>query len=233
MQLHIPKPCHEDWNGMTPDGNGRFCGSCSKIVVDFTAMSDAEVQNYLLNRSQEKLCGRFTRTQLKRITIEVPATTLSLRLPVWKRFLVASLLAFSTLLFSCDATVKEEQVVGALTNTPIKLTNIDTAISSHDTQQWAMHDSLPEPKNCTVTIGETFITGAIAPPPPDVLMGTPLIEPLPTPEPIIGKILPDSIPEPKILMGEPAVIPADTLHKKPGKQDKKPNCSDTTVVSAP
>ena len=38
--LYIPKPCHEDWNKMTPTQQGKFCSSCSKQVIDFSLMSD-------------------------------------------------------------------------------------------------------------------------------------------------------------------------------------------------
>ena len=32
----IPEPCHENWNKMTPQEQGRHCAVCSKVVVDFT-----------------------------------------------------------------------------------------------------------------------------------------------------------------------------------------------------
>jgi len=46
LYLHIPTPCHEDWNTMTPVEKGKFCGSCNKEVVDFSLMTDAEVLNF-------------------------------------------------------------------------------------------------------------------------------------------------------------------------------------------
>ena len=49
--LHIPTPCHEDWNKMTQSEKGKFCNACSKQVVDFTLMSDQEVLNYFSKTS--------------------------------------------------------------------------------------------------------------------------------------------------------------------------------------
>ena len=43
IQLNIPKPCHENWDQMTPVDKGRFCGFCQKQVVDFTAMNDEQL----------------------------------------------------------------------------------------------------------------------------------------------------------------------------------------------
>ena len=60
FQIQIPKPCHEDWNKMTPKEQGRFCDSCCKIVVDFTKMNDEELKAFFLNKKkEEKLCGQF------------------------------------------------------------------------------------------------------------------------------------------------------------------------------
>lgn len=64
LKITIPKPCHENWNGMTPDEKGRFCSLCAKSVVDFTAMPRTEVEDYLLTNSDKKVCGRFNSSQL-------------------------------------------------------------------------------------------------------------------------------------------------------------------------
>lgn len=63
--LHIPEPCHEDWNNMTPQTKGRHCASCAKTVVDFSLMSDTQVLNYLI-QSKTSVCGRFATDQLQR-----------------------------------------------------------------------------------------------------------------------------------------------------------------------
>lgn len=64
VQIQIPKPCHENWNNMTPDEQGRFCGSCQKVVVDFTVMSDKELIDYISNVAEQRTCGRFSTHQL-------------------------------------------------------------------------------------------------------------------------------------------------------------------------
>ena len=63
--LHIPTPCHEDWNKMTQSEKGKFCNACSKQVVDFTFMSDQEVLNYF-SKTSGSTCGRFAADQLQR-----------------------------------------------------------------------------------------------------------------------------------------------------------------------
>lgn len=69
LQIHIPTPCHENWDAMTPEAKGRFCGSCAKVVVDFSVMTDNEVLNFLKN-NKGSTCGHFTSDQLDRPIIE-------------------------------------------------------------------------------------------------------------------------------------------------------------------
>ncbi|GAA4344172.1 carboxypeptidase-like regulatory domain-containing protein [Flaviaesturariibacter amylovorans] len=93
IQLQLPSPCSESWDGMTPDGSGRFCASCQKTVTDFTAMSDAAIAAYLAQQSGP-VCGRLYPDQLNRpmavprkpfpglrhlVTVLLPAFLLSLK----------------------------------------------------------------------------------------------------------------------------------------------------------
>lgn len=64
MKISIPTPCNENWNDMTPEQQGAFCKVCSKVVVDFSAMSDEEVISYFERKKDEKTCGRFRASQL-------------------------------------------------------------------------------------------------------------------------------------------------------------------------
>jgi CarboxypepD_reg-like domain len=100
--LSIPNPCSENWNNMIPQEKGRFCDTCQKCVVDFTAMTDAAVLDYF-NKNNGKVCGRFDKQQLDRVLI------INDKL-FKKRFnIAASLLLLSSLGFG--NTVKHESIM--------------------------------------------------------------------------------------------------------------------------
>ncbi len=82
IQLTVAEPCHENWDKMTPDQQGRFCGSCQKQVVDFTHMSDRELAQFFKKPSTGSVCGRFMDDQLER-DILIPKR----RLP-WIKYLL-------------------------------------------------------------------------------------------------------------------------------------------------
>ena len=72
MRPIIQKPCHEQWQSLSPNSTGRFCKLCQKTVVDFTEMSDDSIMNYLQQNKDEKTCGRFKTRQL-----DIPITTIT------------------------------------------------------------------------------------------------------------------------------------------------------------
>lgn len=183
LQLSIPKPCHEDWNGMQPADQGRHCNACAKTVIDFTSMSDDEVKNFLLSKADERVCGRFNSDQLHRINISLPEDIFEYRLPWWKHFLAASLVAFSMLMFSCTTTVNGEPL----------LSN-------------AITDSVPKPKpSVRHTLGRIVppkkITDSI--PPKCTVKGDVAVDPAPV-YPIMGAVA-QPVPPPKekpVIMGK-------------------------------
>ncbi len=83
MKIKIPEPCHENWNKMTPTDKGRFCSSCEKEVVDFTAMSKNEIQQYFINKTTEATCGRIQNKQLVEINREEITTSRFSPKPWW------------------------------------------------------------------------------------------------------------------------------------------------------
>src|SRR5690349_1749923 len=97
LLISIPTPCHEKWNEMSPREQGAFCSVCSKTVVDFTSLSDEEVQNYFLKQAGQKTCGRFRNDQL--IDKEDPLKKLLAdAVPFWKKFLAIVLVVFGSFL---------------------------------------------------------------------------------------------------------------------------------------
>lgn len=71
LKIELPNPCHEDWDKMTKAEKGRFCGSCEKIVVDFTLMTDKELIDFFITKNQ-RACGRFRSNQLDRQIVVEP-----------------------------------------------------------------------------------------------------------------------------------------------------------------
>lgn len=73
ISLSIEEPCAEQWSNFTPTASGGFCSSCSKNVIDFTTMSDAEVLAFFINKPANT-CGRLRTDQLKNYTFKTSAT---------------------------------------------------------------------------------------------------------------------------------------------------------------
>ncbi|KUJ63386.1 hypothetical protein AR687_04365 [Flavobacteriaceae bacterium CRH] len=101
-QITIPEPCLENWDEMTTNENGRFCLSCSKTVIDFTSMLPNEVQHFFIQNQNKKICGRFKKSQLDSLTIQIPSRVLYTQTHYHKMFLLALFIAMGTTLFSCQ-----------------------------------------------------------------------------------------------------------------------------------
>ncbi|GAB2945949.1 hypothetical protein GCM10027048_08810 [Hymenobacter coalescens] len=79
--LSVPQPCPANWEQMTPVAGGRYCGSCEKMVVDFTGMSDPELLGWFA-RPTNRICGRFRPGQLGR-PLSVHPQAVPPRWPAW------------------------------------------------------------------------------------------------------------------------------------------------------
>ncbi|WP_027380969.1 hypothetical protein [Chryseobacterium daeguense] len=67
--LHIPNPCSENWEMMSPREKGRFCSVCSKCVIDFTEKQSEEIQQIIKEKKEGAVCGRFYNHQLNDLPI--------------------------------------------------------------------------------------------------------------------------------------------------------------------
>lgn len=125
IQLHIPKPCHENWDTMTPVAQGKFCASCSKDVVDFSLLTDAEVLNFF-KKSTGNTCGRFHTDQLQRPLQETKIE----KKKGWQWFLatITSLVMISKTNAQKKNTPAQLGKVAAVVETPkLPVKKVDTA----------------------------------------------------------------------------------------------------------
>jgi len=113
-KITIPEPCHENWDKMTPNENGRFCASCSKTVIDFSKMLPEEIQHFFIQNRNEKICGRFKKSQLETITIQIPSRVLYSQTHYHKMFLLALFVAMGTTLFSCQDKEGNKQKIDTI-----------------------------------------------------------------------------------------------------------------------
>jgi hypothetical protein len=105
LTLSIANPCHEDWDKMTDDAKGKFCGSCEKQVIDFTRMSESQLVAFF-KKPGGLVCGRFRADQLDQ-QMNIPKK----RIPWIRYFFTISLPAF---LFSMKAGA---QIKGEIADT--------------------------------------------------------------------------------------------------------------------
>jgi len=212
LKISIPTPCHEDWNKMTPDETGRHCSSCAKSVVDFTGMSDDEVKLFFLNKKEdERVCGRFKQTQLHRITIELPQNIFNIQMPLWKKFLAACLVVFSTTLFSCETKINDKAMIKTEAS---DINNIRSDISGLLNFQ---PNTIPVPvETCKITAGKILVLTSAVP----ELKG--MIEPMPFNDNNKTKI--DTVPQPT----KEVIFMGDSIYEEaPIKKPKSDSSSKT------
>ncbi len=65
MAMHIPTPCQEDWDQMTPTGAGRQCERCALTVTDLTVMSAPAARAVLAQVQQVHAESATTRVCLR------------------------------------------------------------------------------------------------------------------------------------------------------------------------
>ncbi|SEW46563.1 hypothetical protein SAMN05428988_6417 [Chitinophaga sp. YR573] len=121
--IHIPTPCHENWNNMLPADQGRHCLQCSKTVVDFTDWDTPAIAAYLYANATQKVCGRFNATQLD---VPVEDTILQVfysSLPLFKKIAAVIVIVFG--MASCSPKTTGEPMMGQMRMTdtiPAKIT---------------------------------------------------------------------------------------------------------------
>lgn len=156
FKIRIPEPCHEDWDAMTKNEQGKHCQVCSKTVVDFTNKSTEEIGAYLSENASAKLCGRFKTTQLEEsYRFKVDISTIPANLGLLRSFRLAIVLVFLGSLFSCT-NYNNQKVVGEIEPT---FTTVGMLVAP----PVETNDSLVNKIDSIVTEScETFLKGDIA-----------------------------------------------------------------------
>lgn len=113
--FQITEPCHESWNKMTPEAQGRFCASCQRCVVDFTAKTPEQIK-LIYEQEGGDVCGRVRASQLNATARPAvrgiaPRILRSLR-PV-QMFALALAGAF-TFLFHSPVKAQKEMIMGKI-----------------------------------------------------------------------------------------------------------------------
>jgi hypothetical protein len=105
-QIHIPEPCHEDWDNMLPEADGRHCLQCCKTVVDFTGWEVDAIADYLKS-AQGNTCGRFTSDQVQIPSQPEPEElaryVIRASMPLYRKLAAMIILFFGLSVSACDA----------------------------------------------------------------------------------------------------------------------------------
>lgn len=119
----VNNPCPESWEKMSPNHQGRFCGKCSKIVIDFTKKTTQEILDFLKARKGEDICGKLRPSATLRMTRTFQ--------PQARIFAAALYFVFGSMLFTACGPSEHEEPVGKV--------GIDSATQA---QQQRYYDSV-------------------------------------------------------------------------------------------
>jgi len=111
MKVTIKEPCLEDWDKMKTGIESRHCDLCNKNVIDFTQKNRAEIISYLLDRSNERVCGRMKGNEFEMKEADIPVLMEILRAPRYRSnaFMILAIVC-SSVFSSCENLSDEDAV---------------------------------------------------------------------------------------------------------------------------
>jgi hypothetical protein len=126
FSIQINKPCSQNWDEMTQQEKGRFCSHCTKVVVDFTAMTESQITAFFKNHTG-KVCGRFYTSQLEYIY------PVSLRKAPWymNRFLQFAMSGLLTLKIADSTAQSPDPEKIQIKSTSIGENNLLPSLKAH------------------------------------------------------------------------------------------------------
>lgn len=186
--IQIPKPCHESWDAMTPEQDGRHCAQCCKTVVDFTNWLQEDILDYM-QQGKGNVCGRFRPEQLNVPISETAFITSIIRaqLPYLKKIAAIFLFAFGMLHMDPEASAQ----TAAKQAPEVQTRTLGAPVVEHEVMgkiaqpRPAKHDTTRRAKTHKVkhvkpaSPDHHIMGGAIPAPYPEHLQGDVMIEPVP------------------------------------------------------
>jgi hypothetical protein len=118
MEISIKEACHENWNNMTPNEQGAFCGKCVKNVIDFSTKSLEEIKEFFTGREQQNICGRFEDKQLSALSFDAFFEHFR-NFEFTKRFVVILFFTFGLCLFDASPAAAQSDSL-AISDTATK-----------------------------------------------------------------------------------------------------------------
>jgi hypothetical protein len=144
MKISINTPCHENWDGMTPNEKGAFCLSCQKNVVDFSKKTITEIKDFFKHvPERESVCGRFEEDQLTEMTFD----HFYHQFRGWKYFQKAAVIAFFIFgfsLFGCSQNNNDHHIkMGKVAYVPQDTAKITRLRNEQECTKDTTHHSNP------------------------------------------------------------------------------------------
>jgi hypothetical protein len=123
VHIAIAEPCHENWQAMAPNEQGRHCMSCQKTVIDFSLMSDQEILHYI-STANRSICGRFDNDQLNKTYEEKKVPKPSPWRYAWNMVVATFLLTGNAAMAqSKPSSIKQKEADKKKNNVPDDLSN--------------------------------------------------------------------------------------------------------------
>lgn len=184
MRISIEQPCHENWERMTPNEQGAFCGACQKTVIDFSSKSLTDIKDFFgILKSCDTVCGRFKARQLD----EMEFDHFFNRFRSWHFFRKAAVISFlvfgSTLFTGCSQRAVPEELTGSsrFSDTTMKKTvvvrdTIQEPTKKADAKKSGRKKTSTVKKDTTLTTRaipqtEPMIMGGLKAPEPEITTG--------------------------------------------------------------
>jgi hypothetical protein len=153
MQISIPVPCAENWDGMSPTEKGAFCQKCNHEVIDFTKKSPEEIRETLFQRSTARTCGLISPLQMELVNTGFHVWDNQPVKVFRSKFIYACVLVFGLSLFTgCESKAEPGQE-----KNPVETTQF------LETDQDSMHLAVPgmmeQSDSICLKPGDTLNTG--------------------------------------------------------------------------